>query len=313
MERPTGPVGLRFPWNSRNGKRVGAHQEERDRLIEEIYDPLGFLSPVTVRFKMLVQELCKTRLSWDQPLEGDMLTKWRNLVDDLTKSQPIVLPRCYLSGRPDDTRKCRLYGFCDASIATYAAVVYLVEETDDRRRSRFVVSNTRVSPLKAQTIPRLELLSALLLARLVASVTESLAARLSLEKPRCFTDSQVALFWITGIGKDWKSFVQNRVDEIRKLVPVESCDHCAGKENPADIPSRGLAPLEMSVHKLWRNGPEWLKAPISTAPLPEELPEPCVVEMKASSQGAVHSLLTSTAGISQSIDCERYSTTHKLY
>jgi len=123
-----------------------------------------------------------------------------------------------------------LYGFCDASTAAYAAVVYLVEEADDHKYSSFVVSKTRVSPLKAQTIPRLELLSMLLVARLVYSVTEALITRLNLEKPRCFTDSQVALFWIKGTGTDWKPFVQNRVDEIRKLVPVDCWNHCSGKK-----------------------------------------------------------------------------------
>ena len=48
----------------------------------------------------------------------------------------------------------------------------------------------------------------------MSNITESLSERLSLVKPRCFTDSQVTFFWIRVIGKDWKPFVQNRVDEI---------------------------------------------------------------------------------------------------
>ena len=283
-------------------------------LIGRIYDPLGFLSPVTVKFKMLMQELCKTKVGWDQPLEGEVLTKWCGLIDDLRRGHSMTLPRCYLSGARDEARRYRLYGFCDASTAAYAAVVYLVEEADDHKYSSFVVSKTRVSRLKAQTIPRLELLSMLLLARLVYSVTEALITRLNLEEPRCFTDSQVALFWIKGTGRDWKPFVQNQVDEIRKLVPVDCWNHCSGKENPADIPSRGMTPLELSTSKLWRNEPEWLKAQTNPVPLPVEIPEPCVAELKASSRVAVHSLLISRPpGISHIIDCERFNTIHKLY
>ena len=37
-------------------------------LIGRIYDPLGFLSPITVRFKILMQELCKNKIGWDQLL-----------------------------------------------------------------------------------------------------------------------------------------------------------------------------------------------------------------------------------------------------
>ena len=59
---------------------------------------------------------------------------------------------------------------------------------------------------------------------------------LRLEEPRCFTDSQVALFWIKGVEKEWKPFVQHRVEEIPKLTSVHCWSHCAGKNNPADIP-----------------------------------------------------------------------------
>ena len=75
---------------------------------------------------------------------------------------------------------------------------------------------------------------------------------MSLGDPRCFTDSQVTLFWIKGIEKDWRPFVQNRVEEIRKLTPVDIWSHCPGKENPADLPSRGLTPVELTISQLWK-------------------------------------------------------------
>ena len=39
-------------------------------LIGRFYYPLGFLSPVTIHFKVFMQELCKSKLSWEQLLEG---------------------------------------------------------------------------------------------------------------------------------------------------------------------------------------------------------------------------------------------------
>ena len=231
-------------------------------------------------------------------------------------SQPIVLPRSYFCGSRDDITNYRLYGFCDASITAYAAVVYLVEEANGPKRSSFVASKTRVAPLKTLTIPRLELLSVVLLARLISNITDSLSTRIDLMEPKCYTDSQVALFWIKGTGRDrdWKPFVQNRVNEVRKLVQAEYWDHCSGKENPADIPSRGLTPLELSVNQLWKNGPEWLKISINVAPLQEEIPELCVAELKTTSQGVVHNFLTTQSpSIGQFINIRRFSSIHKLY
>ena len=94
----------------------------------------------------------------------------------------------------------------------------------------------------------------------MSNVTESLLERFSLEKLRCFTDSQVTLFWIRAIGKDWKPFAQNSVDEIWKLTPVECWNHCPGRENPADLPSRGLTPTELATNQLWKCGPDWLNS-----------------------------------------------------
>ena len=64
---------------------------------------------------------------------------------------------------------------------------------------RFVVSKTRVAPKVTQTIPRLELIGALLLARLMNTVTLSLREEITLQQSVCYCDSKVALYWIYGL------------------------------------------------------------------------------------------------------------------
>ena len=118
----------------------------------------------------------------------------------------------------------------------YAAVVYLVRETGSRKCSTFVTSKTRGTPIKPLTIPRLELLPTVLLARLVVTVSDSLSTQMELNEPRCFKDLQVSLYWIKGTGKDCKPFVQNHVNEVRRLVPAEYWSHCSGKGNAVHIP-----------------------------------------------------------------------------
>ena len=108
---------------------------------------------------------------------------------------------------------------------------------------RFVVAKTRVAPLKKQSIPWLELLSAVLLARLMDMMKSSLTLELEISSYLCFTDSQVSFCWIRNVERSWKPFVQNRVSEIRSLFPVECWQHIPGVENPADVPSRGATPL----------------------------------------------------------------------
>lgn len=197
-------------------------------------------------------------------------------------------------------------------MAAYAAVVYIAR---DRGTPSFFVSKTRVAPLKTQSIPRLELMSALILSRLITSVATSLCSRYQVLPHTCFTDSQVALCWIQGADKDWKPFVQNRVEEIRRLVPPECWRHCSGKDNPADIPSRGLDPRELPLRRLWRHGPHWLRSEIEyeQSPMAEDLPDACTAELK--SGGSVHTalLVQPTHSLGLVIDVKRFSCTHKLY
>jgi hypothetical protein len=170
-------------------------------LIGRFYDPLGFLAPVTVKYKVLFQKLCQSKVDWDCDLPEGLLQEWTSLLADLKEAGPISIPRSYNYRIEGTQTSYTLCGFCDASIQAYAAVIYLVVESDVNTEVKFLVSKTRVAPLQTQTIPRLELLSAFLFSKLVTSVVEALSTTLPQVTVRCYTDSLVALFWICGTNK----------------------------------------------------------------------------------------------------------------
>lgn len=285
--------------------------------IGKFFDPLGFLTPVTIRFKVFFQKLCGHKVDWDLLLSDDLILEWKKLVNDLRgfQSVPLTIPRRYFSGDIQTVTSRYLCGFCDASTRAYAAVVYLVTVTGEDAEINFVAAKTRVAPLQPQSVPRLELLSALLLSRLISTVAESLSSVLPQFEMRCFTDSQVSLYWIRGIEKEWKPFVKNRVVEIRQKTSPDIWRHCPGKTNPADLPSRGLSFLELAVNTLWRCGPDWLPVSLSqdcqeveTSSMPEE----CSCEMKR--QQPIHAMLAVGLGpnVEQVMDCSRYGSLSRL-
>ena len=143
-------------------------------------------------------------------LTGDLLQRRNKLVSKLQSSPAMSMPRCFLDSVPVEVKSFSLHGFCDTSRHAYVAVMYLVIETPKGRFTKFVTSKTRVSPLKTQTILRLKLLSALLLALLMHNVTACSESELTLSKPVCYTNSKVALFWILGMTKTWKQFMQHQ-------------------------------------------------------------------------------------------------------
>ena len=128
-----------------------------------IFDPMGFLSPFVILLKVMFQTLCVNKSHWDDPLPPDLAQRWNQLLESLNTLNMVVVPRCYfeLGKRPE---RLELHGFSDASEHAYAAVLYLRTLYSDGSVSvRLVASKTKVAPLKKQTIPRLELLGALIL------------------------------------------------------------------------------------------------------------------------------------------------------
>ena len=279
-------------------------------IVGRFYDPLGFLTPLTVRFKIFFQKLCDSKIGWDEPLSDEVAADWKVLVEDLCAGTgTLSIPRGYFSDSEGVVTSHCLYGFCDASTRAYAAVIYLVTVTGDSTSVSFVAAKTRVAPLQPQTIPRLELLSALLLSRLMSTVANSLTSNLPQLELRCFTDSQIALYWIQGVDKEWRPFVRNRVLEIRQTISPGQWNHCPGETNPADLPSRGLSLMELSASKLWRCGPDWLPTAIRTT---EDLamPDECALEMKTKT-----STFLAADGrplIDEVMDCKRYSSLSRL-
>ena len=165
--------------------------------------------------------------------------------------KPLTLPRCYYAGSDGEVIASELHGFCDASAKAYGAVVFLRIVTTCASYVRFVSSKTRVAPLLEQTIPRLELLSAVVLFRLIHSIKEALSSEMKNGKLLCWTDSKIDWYWIVQSQKEWKPFVQHRVDEIRKPVPEECWNHCPGAANPTDLLSRGIDIRELENSMLW--------------------------------------------------------------
>ena len=190
-------------------------------------------------------------------------------------------------------------------------------DVEDRCATRFVACKTRVAPLKEQTIPWLELLSALLLSELMESVSQALDTELSLGQPSYFTDSKVTLYWIKGQGKEWNPFVQNRVNQIHSLTAADQWQHCASTENPADIPSRGMDPSHLSTCSLWLHGPSWLCDGSGFHNCDEimTMPKECGLEQKKAKRS--HTLLAPAKDdkqikIGKLMKCEEFSSKIRL-
>ena len=228
------------------------------RVCAKLFDLLGVLSPVIVRMKVAFQELCFEGVNWDVELQGAARLQFYSFLSELEWLSTVRIPRCYFS--KEGVFSVELHGFSDSSQKAYGCVIYLrIQYEDGTVIVRFVSSKTKVAPLSRQTIPRLELMDATLLAHHVSHVKKGLSeeyAEYSI-KTALRVDSYTVLRWIH-INKPWKQFVRNRVEKIRGSTNRDNWRHCPGTQNPAALPSRGLGGKDLALNRLWWEGPEFL-------------------------------------------------------
>ena len=287
------------------------------RITAKIFDPLGFLSPFVIQLKVLFQRLCSDRCGWDDPLPDKVLVQWQKIVSGLQSLNGMKVPRCYFDSNRT-VAYSQLHGFSDASDQAFAAVVYFrASYSDGTVEVRIIGAKTRVAPTKKQSIPRLELLGAVILARLVMTILKSLPQELPVIH---WTDSMTTLHWIRN-HKPWKQYVSHRVAEVRRVSSQTAWRYCPGPLNLADLPSRGISGDRLLSCDIWWNGPSFLQLTEEKWPSLENLPDSSELieaELVRNPPPATHILLAKgelvsvIVNLAAIIDVSRFSKFDKL-
>ncbi|XP_039289297.1 uncharacterized protein LOC120352500 [Nilaparvata lugens] len=224
--------------------------------IASIFDPLGLISPIVIAPKILFQELWLARIGWDDSLPPGLLSKWLKILQELHSISNINIPRCVISADTDSTFE--LHGFSDASLKAYGACIYVRSVSSNGIKVHLLCSKSRVAPLKALSIPKLELCAAHLLSRLINKVLN--AIKLPISNVFLWSDSQTVCDWIKTPPDRKNVFCSTRIFEIQESTSSFHWNHVRTSNNPSDLISRGCSPLELMNCKLWWSGPSWLSS-----------------------------------------------------
>merc|ERR1712105_514161 len=117
--------------------------------VARLYDPIGFLGPLSILGRLQVQNAWESNFSWDSELPEAIAEKWRNIVSRIKAALVIPIPRWV---GLESFEGASLHGFTDSSDRALGVVVYLVNQSS----SEFLSSKPKVCPLKmAQfSVPR---------------------------------------------------------------------------------------------------------------------------------------------------------------
>lgn len=227
------------------------------RTLMSLYDPLGLLSHVTSILKVLMQDIWRSAIDWKDEIKEEHHARWLKWLEMLTQVENLSIPRCYLKQMKNwQNAKVQLHVFMDASRDCSAAVAYLRIACQEEVVVSIVMAKSKVAPIKMLSIPKLELVAAILGARISNTVTENLT--IGIEEIFFWVDSITVLHWIRSDTKNIKGqFEKFRVAEIQDTTKVANWRYISTKYNVADDATKKNRSTINSEDR-WFKGPSFL-------------------------------------------------------
>ena len=226
-------------------------------IVSSIYDPLGFTAPFVLSAKIVLQDLCRRKMNWDDTIPSDCLPSVQRWLEELPALGQFSVGRCYKPEKFGKIASIQIHHFSDASELAYGTVSYLrLTSEDGRVCCSFLLSKSRLAPLKALSIPRLELNAATLAVKLDCMFRKEL--ELLITSSVFWTDSTSVLRYIRNDDKRFHTFVSNRLTVIHDGSSVGQWRRVDSKRNPSDVTTRGLSAKALLSDEKWKRGPEFL-------------------------------------------------------
>ena len=172
------------------------------------YDPF---CPIVSQLRLIFHKICTRKYNWNTELPSNFVTLWNKLIKELKVLEGVPVNCHVLCKWGNDTD---VHGFCESSGKTYSAFNYILSRCCHGVMVNLVASKCRLASSKLQTIPRLKLLSCLLLSKMLDSGQDGSSQVVTVSSIFCWSDSIVALWWIKKFEKR-NIWVQNRVNVIR--------------------------------------------------------------------------------------------------
>jgi hypothetical protein len=261
-------------------KNLEYHPTKRDlaSTIARIYDIMGLIAFFVVRGKILLQRAWKLKLDWDDRIPPDLLKDWREWLADIENVAKLKIPRTYCNlDSIANADSIQLHIFCDAGAEAFGCAAYFAINVNGEIVTRLIMAKAKVTPLRLKTgteireIPRLELMSALLAARLGKTIKDIYNM---LEMDTFYwTDSEIVLKWIVNPNHRLIKFAISPVEEILELTDRSQWNYVSTQTNPADLCTKFKRVDFSDSDSLWFTGPEFLKQPRDSWPRisPEKL------------------------------------------
>jgi len=225
----------------------------------KVYDPLGLVSPIILRAKLLMRKLREEEKLLNEKISDDkVLQEWSSIQNDFNR-----IPELEFQRKINTSPFTEIHTFSDASAKGYGFIIYARTPYPTHTTIYPLFAKARITPPRKISTPKLELLAASLSATATQFVLEALQPLIKPKLIYLWTDFKCTLDRIYGT-KILAPYIENRIKLIRS-VPNLKARFVPGKQNPADIASRSATYEELNASS-WFTGPKFLQHPESTWP-----------------------------------------------
>ncbi|XP_065079196.1 uncharacterized protein LOC135702127 [Ochlerotatus camptorhynchus] len=204
------------------------------------------------------EAIWRTGTNWDEPIEEQLHDLWNRWIELYETINEVEVPRYFFGNLlPEEVDEIEIHVFTDASVTACACVVYLRLSVNGGSWCSLVAAKTKVAPLRALSIPRLELQAAMMGSRLLQTVCSALT--LNIRKRFLWTDSATVLAWLRSDSRRYHQFVSFWVGEILSLTNVDEWHYVPSKLNVADDATKWNSGPSFDPDNRWFQGPQFLR------------------------------------------------------
>ena len=163
-----------------------------------------------------MQDVWTSGVNWDDRLYEVLEGKACKWLEELPNLPSVIVPRS-LKLSEEEVVSSALHVFVDASPATYGATAYARYIYQSGLISgRMIASKARAAPLKVVSLPRLEMMGAIVGLHLSGSISTVL--EFLIKQATFWSDSMDVLRWIQRPSRQFKPFPANLVGEIHNVT-----------------------------------------------------------------------------------------------
>ncbi|XP_062707837.1 uncharacterized protein LOC134288109 [Aedes albopictus] len=243
------------------------------RVVMSYFDPLGIITNYTIQGRILLQDIWRSNVKWDDPITDADFSNWQRWVMLAPQLNRVAISRCYFPNYEISSYdSLQLHVFVDAGDQAYGAVAYFRIVERGIPRCALVAAKAKVTSLKPLSTPRCELNASVIGVRLMKTIENNHSLRI--KKRFLWTDSTTVLSWIRADPRKYRQYVALRVSEILSESHVSEWYWIATSKNVADKTTKWGHGPDFEPNSEWYSGPSFLLQPENEW----TLKQPCIVD-----------------------------------